>query len=329
MDTTAVKSERLLQIYSKLVNGEVLRKKELAQHFNVTERSIQRDMEALRCFFAEEGLAQKVVYDRQARGYRMEAPALRTLENSEILAVCKILLESRSMRRDEMFPIFDKLIACCVPERNRRAVQDLLANEKYHYIEPHHGQPVLNSLWELGQAVQNHQMVEIEYERLKEPKLVTRRVKPVGIMFSEYYFYLTAFLEDKADFDNPDDLFPTIYRIDRIKSCRVLDEHFSVPYKDRFQEGEFRKRVQFMYGGRLEQIRFRYAGPSIEAVLDRLPMATVKEMKPGVYDVTAEAFGEGVVIWLLSQGRKVKVLRPGKIVSIIRNEINELNSIYN
>lgn len=233
------------------------------------------------------------------------------------------------MRRDEMFPIFDKLIACCVPERNRRAVQDLLANEKYHYIEPHHGQPVLNSLWELGQAVQNHQMVEIEYERLKEPKLVTRRVKPVGIMFSEYYFYLTAFLEDKVDFDNPDDLFPTIYRIDRIKSCRVLDEHFSVPYKDRFQEGEFRKRVQFMYGGRLEQIRFRYAGPSIEAVLDRLPMATVKEMKPGVYDVTAEAFGEGVVIWLLSQGRKVKVLRPGKIVSIIRNEINELNSIYN
>ena len=46
MDTTAVKSERLLQIYSKLVNGEVLRKKELAQHFRVTERSIQRDMDS-------------------------------------------------------------------------------------------------------------------------------------------------------------------------------------------------------------------------------------------------------------------------------------------
>lgn len=54
MDTTAVKSERLLQIYSKLANGETLKKKELAQHFHVTERSIQRDIEALRCFFAEE-----------------------------------------------------------------------------------------------------------------------------------------------------------------------------------------------------------------------------------------------------------------------------------
>lgn len=197
MDATAVKSERLLQIYSKLVSGEILKKKELAQHFHVTERSIQRDIEALRCFFAEEGLLQDVVYDKKARGYRMENPALRTLENSEILAVCKILLESRSMRRDEIFPILDKLIACCVPERNRKAVQELLANEKYHYIEPRHGQPVLNGMWELGQAIQNHQIIEIEYERLKEPRLVKRKVKPVGIMFSEYYFYLTAFLEDK------------------------------------------------------------------------------------------------------------------------------------
>ena len=310
MDTTAVKSERLLQMYSKLVNGEVLKKKELAQHFHVTERSIQRDIEALRCFFAEEGLAQNVVYDKQIHGYRMEAPAFRTLENSETLAVCKILLESRSMRRDEMFPILDKLIACCVPEQNRRAVQELLANEKHHYIEPHHGKPVLTGMWDLGQAIQNHQMVEIEYERLKEPRLVTRKVKPVGIMFSEYYFYLTAFLEDKDHFENPDDLFPTIYRIDRIRSCRVLDEHFSVPYKDRFQEGEFRKRVQFMYGGKLQTIRFRYSGMSVESVLDRLPTAKILSEENGVYTIEAETFGKGIEMWLRSHGDTVEIIQP-------------------
>ena len=308
MDATAVKSERLLQIYSRLVSGEILKKKELAQHFHVTERSIQRDIEALRCFFTEEGLLHDVVYDKKARGYRMENPALRTLENSEILAVCKILLESRSMRKDEMFPILDKLIACCVPERNRKAVQELLANEKHHYIEPHHQQPVLNGMWELGQAIQNHQMVEIEYERLKEPRMVTRRIKPVGIMFSEYYFYLTAFLEDKESFENPDDLFPTIYRIDRIRSFRVLDEHFAVPYKDRFQEGEFRKRVQFMYGGKLERIKFKYTGPSIEAGLDRLPTAEIVEQEEDGWTVEAEVFGKGIDMWLRSQGENIKVI---------------------
>ena len=83
-------------------------------------------------------------------------------------------------------------------------------------------------------------------------------------MFSEFYFCLTAFLEDKTDFDNPDDIVPTIYRIYRIRSFTVLDERFRVPYSTRFQEGEFRKRVQFMFGGKLQTVRFTYSGPSVE-----------------------------------------------------------------
>lgn len=302
MDGTALKTDRILKIYSQLVNGDILRKKELAQQFHVTERSIQRDMEALRCFFAEEGLQQDIIYDRAARGYRLESPSRALLNNSEILAVCKILLESRSMRKDEMLPILDKLIACCVPEKSKKAITELLANEKHHYVEPHHKQRLLPGLWEISQAVQNHQIMEIEYERLKEPRLVRRRVKPVGIMFSEYYFYLTAFLEDKDTFENPDDLFPTIYRIDRIRNVQLLDEHFKVPYKDRFQEGEFRKRVQFMYGGKLERIRFHYTGPSIEAVLDRLPTAEIVERDETGWTVEAEVFGRGIEMWLRSQG---------------------------
>ncbi len=302
MDSTTLKTDRILNIYSRLVNGDTLRKKELAQQFHVTERSVQRDMESLRCFFTEQGLQQDIVYDKTAKGYRLESPAHAPLNNSEILAVCKILLESRSMRRDEMFPILDKLIACCVPERSKQAVTELLANEKYHYVEPHHGKNLLPGLWKIGQAVQNHQMMEIQYERLKEPKLVRRRVLPVGIMFSEYYFYLTAFLEDKTEFDNPDDIFPTIYRIDRIRDFKVLEAHFKVPYKERFQEGEFRKRVQFMYGGKLQRIKFRYTGPSIEAVLDRLPTAQILNQDETGWIVTAEVFGKGIEMWLRSQG---------------------------
>ena len=50
MEITVSKAERLLQIYSRLVDGETLHKDELAQQFHVTERSVQRDMESLRCF---------------------------------------------------------------------------------------------------------------------------------------------------------------------------------------------------------------------------------------------------------------------------------------
>ena len=301
-----LKSARLLEIYSRLSQGAVLKKSTLAQDFHVTPRSIQRDMEDLRCFFAERHLEQDVIYDGRLKGYRMVSRDPRRLTDSEVLAVCKILLESRSLPADDMLPILDKLIDCAVPPENQRDVRALVANEKLHYIPPHHGQHILDTLWTLGQAVRDQRVIEVEYRRMKDPQLVKRRMQPVGIMFSEYYFYLTAFLEDKTDFDNPDDLFPTIYRIDRIKSVKVLNEHFRVPYAKRFEEGEFRKRVQFMYGGRLEHILFRYTGPSLEAVLDRLPTAQVIKTEENGWLISAEVFGKGIDMWLKSQGEYVK-----------------------
>lgn len=302
------KSARMLAMYSSLVSGWTINKSELARKYGVSERSIQRDIAALRCFIAEQQLPQEIVYDRKADGFRLVFSKPRGLSNDEILAVCKILLESRSMRRDEMLPILDKLIECAVPEESKKTVKTLIGNESYHYIEPHHSKKLLHGLWEIGQAVQEQRVIEIEYERMKEPSSVKRRVLPVGLMFSEYYFYLTAFLEDKSRFENPDDLFPTIYRIDRIRDFKVLDEHFRVPYRDRFEEGEFRKRVQFMYGGTLERIKFRYTGPSIEAVLDRLPTAEIVSEDADGWTVQAEVFGKGIDMWLRSQGDSVSLL---------------------
>lgn len=303
------KSARLLDIYARFMSGQILNKQSLAAEYGVTTHSIQRDVESLRCFLMEKGLSQEVIYDRGHGGYRMVNSVPSGLSNSEILAVCKILLESRSLRKDEMLPILDKLVECAVPQEQRQAVKMLIANEKIHYIEPHHGQSILNGLWDIGQAIKNQQVMEIQYERLKEPKLVTRRVQPVGLMFSEYYFYLTAFLEEKNSFENPDDLFPTIYRIDRIRGFKVLDEHFRVPYAGRFEEGEFRKRVQFMYGGKLERIKFRYTGPSLEAVLDRLPTAKVISQDDEGWLISAEVFGKGVEMWLRSQEPHLSLIK--------------------
>ncbi len=265
MGNATFKADRLLQIYVRLQKGEILNKESLAQQYAVTLRSIQRDMDSLRCFLTEQNLPQEIIFDRKARGYRLEQRTSSLLTNSEALAVCKILLESRSMRRDEMLPILDKLVANCVPIHNSKAVAQMLANEKFHYLEPHHNQPVLDGLWELGQAVQNRQLLEITYERMKDPRLATRQIQPVGILFSEFYFYLAAFMvgENREQvYDYQNDLSPTIYRIDRIRSFRVLDEHFEVPYAQRFEEGAFRKRVQFMFGGKLKKVRFCYNGLS-------------------------------------------------------------------
>ena len=151
--------------------------------------------------------------------------------------------------------------------------------------------------------------MRIRYQKLKEADKVMRLVQPVGIMFSEYYFYLAAFIcASEETPDVPKRPFPTIYRIDRIAEYEILEDHFHVPYANRFEEGEFRKRIQFMFGGELRTIKFLYKGISIEAVLDRFPTAEIMEHTEKGWKIRAEVYGEGVNMWLRGQGDMVEVL---------------------
>ena len=302
--------DRLLYFYSLLSEGKVIHKEEEAKHFNCSTRSIQRDMDDIRSFLYDQseatGYVQELVYDRSAKGYRLSPMIRQVLSNEEVFAVLKILLESRAFTKQELNPILDKLIDCCVPKENKRMVSDLIANEKYHYVEPRHKTNYLLPMWQLSTAVRKHKLVKLVYKRAGDDKLVERLLKPVGIMFSEFYFYLVGFIDKKQSaslkFEVENDPFPTIYRMDRITSFEILAEHFHVPYQDRFEEGEFRKRVQFMYGGKLQKIKFWFKGPSIEAVLDRLPTAQIMEQSEKGYLISAEVFGKGIEMWLRSQG---------------------------
>jgi len=307
---------RVLQLYAKLSDGYVVNKAEEAARYGVNERSIQRDIDNIRNFLDEDsertGIVNSIVYDRLAKGYKLETLYKIRLQNSEVLALCKILLDSRAFTKDEMVEMLDKLITCCVPKINQQRVKDLIRNEEFHYVEPRHRTKFINTMWDLGQAINEARYIEIDYYRTKDKKTVHRKLQPVALMFSEYYFYLTAFIEDeevKKDFDVLNDSFPTIYRIDRIKSLQVLDKRFHIPYSSRFEEGEFRKRIQFMYGGKLQKVKFRYTGTDIDAILDRLPTAQILDDENGAYVVSAEVFGSGIDMWIRSQGDDVQLIQ--------------------
>lgn len=306
------KSNRILYLYTRLLNGQLLRKDRLAEQFGVAEKSIQRDLETVREFLdrerMENGCGAQLIYDFQEKGYRLDRDERLNLSNEETLAVSKILLSSRAFTKKEMVDILDKLIKNCVPQENRKLINGLLENEKYHYVELQHHKVFLDKLMPLGQAIRRCRIIKIRYGKLKEKAIVERRLEPLAILFSEYYFYLVAFIEDadrKLKPGNTEDSFPAIYRIDRINELQVLEEHFKIPYADRFEEGEFRKRIQFMYGGKLRKIRFRYQGGSVEAVLDRLPTARILGEENGAYEMEAEVFGQGVDMWVRSQGEDI------------------------
>ena len=330
------KNLRTLQIYDRLASGHIIYKAEVAKDYGVDERSIQRDIDDIRAFLAQKAAeydvdARSVNYDRVKKGFVMTGSEGSNMTNSEILAVTKILLESRAFTKKELNSILDKMVEGCVPQKNMKLVSDLLANEKYHYVELNHKSGTKDKLWELGENIKEHELTEITYHRADAPDESIRRViEPVASLFSEYYFYLNAYIVEKdkkgryvLKYD-----YPAIFRLDRILSYKRLGKKFSVMYASRFEEGEFRKRVQFMYPGKLMKMQLRFFGSNPEPILDRLPTARVVKKEDTAIIIEAEVYGKGIVMWLLSQGSNVEVLRPESLRQEMKQKLLEMLDRY-
>jgi len=297
------KTFRLLNLYERLNRGETVNKKEFATAFDISEKSVQRDIDDLRVYLAEcyeNGDDVTVEYSYIKNGYYLVKKDKEFLTNEEILGIAKILLESRAYNKEELNGLIDKLLLQATPSA-RMNIKEMILNEKYHYIPLKHNKPLLNAIWELSENIYNKTIIEFDYVR-KDGVASHKIVKPLSIMFSEYYFYLIAWMAD----DSKD--FPTVFRIDRMTNVKSTGEKYSIPYKDRFEEGDFRKKVQFMYSGPLKTIRFEFTGQSLEAILDRIPAAEIIAQDENKTTIKAECYGDGILMWLRTQGDNVKIL---------------------
>ncbi|MGH4137657.1 helix-turn-helix transcriptional regulator [Clostridium sp.] len=315
-----IKINRILAIYSKVIQGEVMNKKETAELFKVNEKTIQRDLEDIKAYFSNnrESLGIKdIVYRRDKKGYSLDNRD-DILTREDILAITKILLESRAFCKDELKHLTNSILGQ-VDNEQSKYIKDIIGNELLNYVPLRNSDLLLSKIWNLSELIRNKEATQITYIKIDGVE-VKRIVKPVAIVFSEYYFYLIAYFND---FDSP-----TVFRVDRIKEYKAIGEKFYIPNAERFEDGEFRKRVQFMYAGKLIKIKFEFTGSSIEAVLDRLPTAKIIDTLEGKFVVEAEVYGKGILMWILSQGSNIKVISPDNFKEKICVEIEKLRKIY-
>lgn len=315
------KVNRILEIFEKLKEGEGVKKKEIAKKFNVDEKTIQRDINDIRAYFSNETSHNlSVEYRRDKKAYYLNQLDSLKLDKKDVLTICKILLESRAFCKTEMDDLI-KSIVHIVNEKDRKFINELIGNEALYFAQLSHKEKLIEKIWNLSEFVRCKEILEIEYKKTNGD-LVKRRIKPVSIIFSEYYFYLIAY------FDNSKYDIPIVYRIDRIFTYKGVNKKFTIEESKRFQDGEFRKRIQFMYSGELMRVKFEFTGPSLEAVLDKLPTSRIIESGEDKHIIEAEVYGKGIKMWLLSQGSNIKVLSPKDFADEIIEEIKKLHEIY-
>lgn len=317
------KSSRVLELFFRALKGESLSVQELAYEYNVSTRSVSRDITDLKIFLAEHrdvlGYAE-LEYSSSNHKYTLYMDSF--MSNKELLAVAKVLIGSHAFRSEELLSIIGKL-KTHTSAADRAKLDDLIKKELYQYCEISFDcNSVIDNIWALSEYIQEKRAITISYNKMNRSH-VKHKIKPVSIMFSEYYFYLIAY-----KYDNDVANIPYYFRIDRIVDMVAHRENFDLLPNQSFDEGLLRKRSQFMWPGPLRRIRFEFTGPSLQAILDRIPTARVVENKNGTSILEAEVYGDGIKMFLLSQGSWVKVLGPEEFVNEMKTEIKKMQELY-
>lgn len=316
------KQERLLEIFFRGLHGEDISVRDLANEYGVSTKSITRNLNDLKNFLAEHRELvghTELEYSHQDKCYRLYMDEFLT--NKELFTLVKVLIGARALSKLELLAIISKLKKLTTPE-DRPKMDSLIRKEVYHYSEIHHDcDSVQDNLWQLMECINRHREISIDYYKI-DRSYVTHRLRPASLMFSDYYFYLIAFKTDDEEKK------PLYFRVDRIKHITEHRKKFTDNEAPEFDEGLLRRRSLLMWPGRLRTIRFEFTGPSVQAVLDKLPTARIIEREGRKYTLEAEVYGDGIKMWLLSQGSWVKVTEPEEFVEEIKIEIGRMINSY-
>ena len=316
---------RLLDIFYKLMWDNHVTVTGMAQDYGVSSKTIKRDISAIRSFLSEyRELVGNIElrYDRQEHCYKLDR--LEGLSSQELLVILKILVGSRALDKESLRKVVDGLTVCA-SNTGQEIFRDFCKNELDYYcaVKKEEGIDIPKLVWKLEKAIQKGKAICVVYEKLKGG-CVDRNLYPISVVFSSFYFYLLAC---RSDIEESAVIY---YRVDRMKEIREGKEWIPVSIEKRHQLDGARLYNQKMFMGKQTRIRFRYTGPSLQAVLDRFPTAEVVRQDETGTEVSAEVeYSRGTIMELLFQGSWVKALSPQKLVEDMKEELQKIEFLYN
>ena len=246
------KTGKMLALFDIMIHGHPLTKEQIATRFDVNARTANRYLAAIRQYLEEaekeDGPRRELRYSREDRTYRIAEVENRFISKSELFAICKILLGGRTYSRKDLESLMNRLLQSAVLPEEQEEIKEFVKRELFDYLDPSHGKPDMDQLWEVAQAIKKHHVITFDYTKIGSAQGTPHRALPLGVVFSEYYFYVIAL--PFGDDHKPDPTVDTrTYRLDRMSDVEETKIKWDVPYNKRFREGVFKNQTQYMFSG--------------------------------------------------------------------------------
>ncbi|MBN1118779.1 MAG: YafY family transcriptional regulator [Bacteroidales bacterium] len=312
--------DRLSAILILLQTRKIIKAEQIAERFDISLRTVYRDMKALYeagiPIGAEAGIGYYLV-----EGFHLPPIMFSAEEAGAMLVAGKLVNSFSDVSVKKHFNLAIDKVKSVLPEQQKNFISGI-----ENQIEVLHKTSKSDKIFsnnftsDIQKALAEDSCMEITYYANSKSETTTRIIEPLGLYFYSFSWHLIAFCKLRNDYRD--------FRIDRIKELQIVNEKccakkqsFSINefFENQFKN-EFLNNVTVVFhketAGYISSVRYYY-GFYEEKITDN----TV-EMKFASNDLNYMAN------WLITLGTMVKDIQSFELTQKIVSIVKSLNTKY-
>ncbi len=301
--------DRVSAILIQLQSRRVVKAMDIAERFNISLRTVYRDIKTLEeagiPIIGEAGVGYSIM-----DGYRLP-PVMFTREEATAFLTAEKFVETladASITEHHKSAMYKIRAILKTAEKNLLEdidgkIEVLKSHHQLRVDNKNHIQPILN-------AIAQKKVLQIDYFAFHSQEHTKRDVEPIGIFFKDSYWHLIAFCRMRDDYRD--------FRIDRINKVRETEKHFDSVHptlkeyiKKAAREHELDlvvMRVDKSIYGHLEHQKY-YSGFVSEKDVDN------DQVEMTFLTMSLEGFAR----WFMMFGDKAEIISPDSLKERVAN----------
>lgn len=296
---------RLFEIVYILLDKKTVTAKELAEKFEVSIRTIYRDIDSL-C------AAGIPIYTTQGKGggiclmdnFILNKSVLSEKEQDEILIALQSLNVTNFLSSEDLLSklctLFNKKDCNWIEVDLSHWGNDEESKKRFSLLKS---------------SILNSNIITFDYFSSYGEK-TSRRVEPLQLWFKDKSWYLKAYCVLKQDFRT--------FKLTRIKNLKILEENFT-----RTLPPSFCNDLSDKYIPKMVTLKLHFSPYIAYRIYDEFDENHIIKNQDGSFSVTnTYPYGEWIYEYIMSFGNHVKVIEPDYVAKIIMDKLKSTLNNY-
>ena len=286
-----MKIDRLLEIITILLNKDTVSSKNLAEHFKVSVRTIQRDMVSI-------SLAGIPIYSAEGKNggyailpdYKVNSQIMKPEEQQILVKALESLATSYS--NESLAELTKKYNALIDKQKAKKVFWDFGVTKENHTVQR------LNA--ELEKAISENRIVKFRYRNAKGKESV-KTVQPLAIHYKWYAWYLFCWSLSGKDYRT--------CKVARIQELELTEDISDIDHGD---IEALMKESEKEYYQTCSSIELHFAKETIDLMKEYFPDCNIELVQDNEYRLFLNV-PQNERLWkalLLSFGDKITVVSP-------------------